>query len=111
MRVTGIGFLAGPLSGAFDHYVCTNWDARPGKERQTVPDLLRDGIVGGGVPADAVVCIPGEEEALRYILGAAGAGDVVVMNTAELDRALAVIESFGAERAGAAIALSQARTS
>jgi cyanophycin synthetase len=111
MRDELIRAFARALAGAFDHYVCTNWDARPGKERHTVPDLLRDAIVGGGVPADAVVCIPGEEEAMRYILGVAGPGDVVVMNTAETDRAVAMIESFGADGAGAAMALSQARTS
>ena len=111
MRDELIRSVGRALAGAFDHYVCTNWDARPGKERQTVPDLLRDGIVGGGVPGDAVVCIPGEEDALRYILGTARAGDVVVMNTAELDTAMAVIESFGADPAGPAMAPSQARAS
>ena len=111
MRDELIRSVGRALAGAFDHYVCTNWDARPGKERQTVPDLLRDGIVGGGVPADAVVCIPGEEDALRYILGAARAGDVAVINTAELDTAVAVIESFGADPARPATAPSQARAS
>ncbi len=109
MRDELIRSVGRALSGAFDHYVCTNWDSRPGKERETVPDLLRDGIVAGGVPADAVVCIPGEEDALRYILGAAGAGDVVAMNTAETDRAIAVIESFGADRDGSAMAPSPVR--
>jgi hypothetical protein len=82
------------LAGAFDHSVCTNWDERPGPDRQTVPGLLRDGILAGGVAADAVVCIPGEEEALRYILGEARPGDLVVVNTAEIARATTLIESF-----------------
>ena len=90
------------LSGAFDHYVCTNLARLPRPDPQAVPGLLRDGILAGGVAADAIVCIAGEEEALRYLLGEARPGDLVVVNTAELDSATALIESFDASRAGPA---------
>src|SRR5262249_42599761 len=89
IRATGRAF-----AGAFDHYVCTNLASRSGPDPQTVPGLLRDGLLAGGVAADAIVCIAGEEDALRHILGEAGAGDLVVVNTAEVDKASAVIESF-----------------
>src|SRR5262249_20762495 len=86
------------LAGTFDHYVCTNLARLPGPEPQTVPGLLREGSLAGGAAAGAIACSAGEEDALRHILSEARAGDLVVVNTAEVDRAVAIIESFDAGR-------------
>ncbi len=88
------------LAGAFDRFVCTNSTDRPRPDPQTVPGLLRDGILAGGVAADAIVCIPDHEEALHYILSEARPGDLVVINTSLTDKVTALIESFDAGRAG-----------
>ena len=93
--------LGRALAGAFDQYVCTNWESRTRPHPDTVPGLLRDGLLAGGAAGDAVVCIAGQEAALRYVLDAAGPGDVIAVNTAEPDKAMAVIERFTADRAGA----------
>ena len=95
LRVTGRS-----VAGAFDLYVCTDWAQHPRPDPQTVPGLLRDGLLAGGVTADAIRCIAGEEAALRHILWEARPGDLVVVNTAEIDRAATIIESFDAGRGG-----------
>ncbi len=87
------------LAGAFDRYVCSNstgWQQRP--DPLAVPHLLRDGVLEGGVEADAIACIADEEAALRYILGAAAAGDLVVINTHQPDKVVALLEDLEAGR-------------
>jgi UDP-N-acetylmuramyl tripeptide synthase len=63
-----------------------------------VPGLLREGLLAGGVPAEAIVCIPDHEEALRHILSEARAGDLVVINTSLTDKVTATIDNFDAGR-------------
>src|SRR5439155_165824 len=63
-------------------------------------DQVRAGLLAGGVTPDAILSIVGEEEALRHILAAAAPGDLVVVNTAEIDRAVAIIEGLDAGRGG-----------
>ena len=88
------------VAGVFDFYVCTDWARRPRPDPQTVPDLMRDGLLAGGVTPDAILSIVGEEEALRHILWEVRPGDLVVVNTAEIDRAVAIIEGLDAGRGG-----------
>jgi len=88
------------LRGVFDRYVCTNSTDRPRPDPQTVPGLLREGLLAGGVPAEAIVCIPDHEEALRHILSEASAGDLVVINTSLTEKVTAMIDSFDAGRGG-----------
>ena len=89
------------LAGAFDRYVCSNTIGRRQRpDPLAVPHLLRDGMLAGGVAADAIACIPDHEEALRYILGAAAAGDLVVINTHQLDKVTALLEDLEAGRLG-----------
>jgi UDP-N-acetylmuramyl tripeptide synthase len=87
------------LAGAFDHYVCSNTTGRRMRpDPLAVPHLLRDGMLAGGVAADAITCIPDHEEALRYILGAAAPGDLVVINTHQLDKVTGLLEDLEAGR-------------
>jgi hypothetical protein len=65
-----------------------------------VPGLLRDGILAGGAAVDAIVCIADPDEAVRYILGEARPGDLVVITTSLVDKVAAVIESFDPDPAG-----------
>jgi cyanophycin synthetase len=88
------------LSGAFDRYVCTNSSDRPRPDPEAVPGLLRDGILAGGAAVDAIVCIADPDEAVRYILGEARPGDLVVITTSLVDKVAAVIESFDPDPAG-----------
>jgi len=88
------------LAGVFDRYVCSNTTGRrPRPDPQAVPHLLRDGMLAGGVAADAITCIADHQQALRHILGAAGPGDLVVINTSRIDKAMALIESLDSNRA------------
>jgi cyanophycin synthetase len=89
LRVTGRA-----VAGAFDLYVCTDWARRPRPDPQTVPDLMRDGLLAGGVTPGAILSLVGEEAALHRILAAAAPGDLVLVNTAEIDSAAALIERF-----------------
>ena len=82
------------VAGAFDLYVCTDWARRPRRIRQTGPDFMRDGLLAGGVAPDAILGIVGEEAALRHVLATAAPGDLVVVNTGEIDSAAALIERF-----------------
>jgi cyanophycin synthetase len=86
------------LRGVFHRYVCTNSTDRPRPDPQTVPGLLREGLLAGGVPSEAIVCIPDHEEALRHLLSSARAGDLVVINTSLTDKVVAIIEGFDAGR-------------
>jgi cyanophycin synthetase len=88
------------LRGVFDRYVCTNSTDRPRPDPQTVPGLLREGLLAGGVPAEAIVCIPDHEQALRHILSEARAGDLVVINTSLTDKVTATIDNFDAGGGG-----------
>ena len=63
-----------------------------------VPHLLRDGLLEGGAAADAIACIPDHQVALRYILGAAAAGDLVVINTDQANKVMALLEDLEAGR-------------
>jgi len=90
LRVTGRA-----VAGAFDLYVCTDWARRPRPDRQTVPDLMRDGLLAGGVADPAIVCIPSEEDALHRILREAEPGDLVVL-TSEPPEAMAAIDALRA---------------
>ncbi|MFO1059749.1 MAG: Mur ligase family protein [Dongiaceae bacterium] len=82
------------LAGGFDLYVCTDWAKRPRPDREAVPRLLAEGLLAGGVPAGRILCRPGEDDALRLVLGRAGPGDLVVVVTGEVERAAAIVESF-----------------
>ena len=86
------------LAGAFDAYVCTNSATRMRPDPMTVPELLRDGLVGSGVPPTEIICIPSEEDALRRAVRDAGLGDLLVVVSYETDKAVALIESFDANR-------------
>jgi len=87
------------LAGVFDRHVCTNSSDRLRPDPLAVPHLLRDGMLAGGVAADAITCIADHQQALRHILGAAGPGDLVVINTSRIDKAMALIESLDSNRA------------
>jgi UDP-N-acetylmuramyl tripeptide synthase len=87
------------LAGAFDRYVCTNSTNRPRPDPLAVPYLLRDGMIAGGVAADAIVCIPDHDEAMRHILSAAEPGDLVVINTNLVDKVVALLKNLSLREA------------
>ncbi|MFO1055646.1 MAG: Mur ligase family protein [Dongiaceae bacterium] len=82
------------LAGTFDLHVCTSWARRPPPEAGLVERTLRDGLLEGGVPPDRILCIAAEDAALRRIFAEARAGDLVVVITAEMDAAVALIDAL-----------------
>ncbi|MFO1058961.1 MAG: Mur ligase family protein [Dongiaceae bacterium] len=104
MRMTDrlVRAVARTLAGAFDDYACANWDKRPREDPDELPRLLREGLVEGGVPPEAIRCFRSEAEAVRHTLGSARPGDLVVINTAEPEMVLGILEGRPAPEAGAA---------
>jgi cyanophycin synthetase len=90
------------VAGAFDEYVCCNRDARRRPDPEELPRILREGVLEGGAPSEAIRSFVGEMDALRHILGTSGPDDLVVVNTAEPELVLALLqEMFPGARAQA----------
>jgi cyanophycin synthetase len=79
------------VAGAFDEYVCCNRDARRRPDPEELPRVLREGVLEGGAPSEAIRSFVGEMDALRHILGTSGPDDLVVVNTAEPEIVLALL--------------------
>lgn len=66
-------------AGHFDHYVCKNFGNLFERQPEEGPQLLRDGLLAGGVAPGDITCIPDEFEAIDAAMGMAREGDLVVI--------------------------------
>jgi cyanophycin synthetase len=71
--------VAGIAAGHFDHYICRRDDNLRGREPREVPELLRRGLLEGGVDSDAIDIIENEEEANLAALKMAHGGDLLLI--------------------------------
>ena len=71
--------VAGIAAGHFDHYICRRDDNLRGREPREVPELLRKGLLDGGVSDDQIQIIENEEEANLAALEMARGGDLVLV--------------------------------
>jgi cyanophycin synthetase len=71
--------MAASVAGYFDHYICREDDNRRGRAPGEVPALLREALIGAGVPADEISVVPDEQEAVTAALTDAHAGDLVLI--------------------------------
>jgi cyanophycin synthetase len=88
--------LARTAASAFDLVVLREDDNRRGRRPGEVGELLRQGLLAAGYPADRIV--PGvfeEEEAVQRSLESAQPGDLLVIFGDDLDRDWRQIVSFG----------------
>lgn len=66
-------------AGHFDHYICRRDDNLRGREPREVPELLRRGLMEGGVDGDAIDIIENEEDANLAALKMARGGDLLLI--------------------------------
>ncbi len=66
-------------AGHFDHYICRRDDNLRGREPREVPEMLRDGLIAGGVDPAAIEIIEHEEQANATAMGMARSGDLVLL--------------------------------
>lgn len=66
-------------AGHFDHYICRRDDNLRGRGPREVPEMLRDGLIAGGVDPADIEIIEHEEEANAAAMGMARSGDLVLL--------------------------------
>ncbi len=93
-RDQDIADTARAAAGSFDHYVCRRDDRPRGRGPDEVPRMLRDGLIGKGVPAAAIETIPDEQEAHERALALAEPGDLVLLFADALTRTWKQVINF-----------------
>jgi cyanophycin synthetase len=71
--------VAGIAAGHFDHYICRRDDNLRGREALEVPELLKRGLLEGGVPEEQIQIIEEEEQANEAALDMARGGDLILI--------------------------------
>lgn len=67
------------LAGHFDHFICKADDRRRGRGHDEIPQMLRAGLMAGGVSEDQISIIPDEVEAVEAGLAMAANGDLLII--------------------------------
>lgn len=91
--------IADAVAGRFDHYVCRRDDALRGRDADEVPKIMAARLIEKGVPADAIVQIPDEQEAIDHALRMGRAGDLLLVFADALTRSWKQVIRFKPERA------------
>ncbi|WP_171173397.1 cyanophycin synthetase [Ruegeria sp. HKCCD8929] len=78
-RDEDVAEAAAALAGHFDHFICKADDNRRGRGHDEIPQMLRAGLIAGGVTDDAISVIPGEVDAVEAGLAMAAPGDLFVI--------------------------------
>jgi len=71
--------VASIAAGHFDYYICRRDDNTRGRGPREVPEMLRKGLLEGGVKEDCIEIIEDEEEANNRALNMARAGDLLLL--------------------------------
>ncbi|WP_053076690.1 Mur ligase family protein [Caenimonas sp. SL110] len=71
--------MGGAAAGAFDQYICSDWEDRRGREPGAVAQLLARGLDRAGVARDAIHVTAEHEEALRMAFDSSQEGDLLVV--------------------------------
>ncbi|MCH7564678.1 MAG: cyanophycin synthetase [Gemmatimonadetes bacterium] len=86
--------LAKTAAGHFDHYICRRDDTLRGRGDSEVPEMLRDALLGEGVPEDDIQMIPSEAEAVSAALRMGQSDDLILMFGDALTRTWNQITQF-----------------
>ncbi|MEX0317533.1 MAG: cyanophycin synthetase [Ruegeria sp.] len=78
-RDEDVADAAAALAGHFDHFICKADDNRRGRGHDEIPQMLRAGLIAGGVADDAISIIPSEVDAIEAGLAMAAPGDLLVI--------------------------------
>jgi cyanophycin synthetase len=81
-------------AGHFDRYICRRDDTLRGRGPDEVPEMLRDALVEAGVPADAVLVIPDEQEAVDRALRMGEPHDLLLVFGDKISRSWKQISKF-----------------
>ena len=93
-RDQDIADTARAAAGSFDHYICRRDDRPRGRGPDEVPRMLRDALIGKGVPPAAIEMIPDEQEAHQRALSLAEPGDLVLLFADALTRTWKQVINF-----------------
>jgi cyanophycin synthetase len=94
-RDEDIHAIALAAAGAFDRFIIRRDDNLRGRGPSDVPNLLRAGLLAGGVPADAITTIEDEQQAVSAALELASPRDLLVIFGDEITRCWKQIIRFG----------------
>ena len=78
-RDEDVAQAAAALAGHYDHFICKADDRRRGRGHDEIPQMLKAGLIAGGVSEDAISIIPDEVEAVDAGLNMAAPGDLLVI--------------------------------
>ena len=93
-RDQDIADTARAAAGSFDRYVCRRDDRPRGRGPDEVPRMLREALIGKGVPPSAIEMIPDEQEAHQRALSLAEPGDLVLLFADALTRTWKQVINF-----------------
>jgi cyanophycin synthetase len=94
-RNEDIHAIALAAAGAFDHFIIRRDDDLRGRKPSEVTDLLRAGLLEGGVSASAITTIEDEQQAVSAALGLGQRGDLLVIFGDDITRCWKQIIRFG----------------
>jgi cyanophycin synthetase len=94
-RDEDIHAIALAAAGAFDHFIIRRDDNLRGRGPSEVPNLLRAGLLAGGVAASAITGIDDEQQAVNAALELGQRGDLLVIFGDEITRCWKQIIRFG----------------
>jgi cyanophycin synthetase len=96
-RDEDIADIARIAAGRFDRYIARRDDHLRGRKPDEVPQLLRDGLLAHGVPAEQILMVPDEQAAIDRALREAQAGDLVLLFADAITRSWKQVIQFRPE--------------
>ncbi len=88
--------VGGAYAGAFDSYVCCDWEDRRGRPRGEAAGLLAAGLREAGVPEHAIEIVPDHDTAIRRAHAAVSADDLLVVASPTAARAPGILGAAAA---------------
>jgi cyanophycin synthetase len=78
-RDEDVADAAAALVGHFDYFICKADDNRRGRGHDEIPQMLKAGLIAGGVSEEAIGVIPDEVDSIEAGLMMAATGDLLVI--------------------------------
>jgi cyanophycin synthetase len=88
--------VGGAYAGAFDSYICCDWEDRRGRPRGEAAGLLAAGLREAGVPEHAIEIVPDHDAAIRRAHAAVVTDDLLVVASPTAAKAPGILRSVAA---------------
>lgn len=88
--------VGGAYAGAFDRYVCCDWEDRRGRPPGEAAGLLAAGLREAGVPLRAIEIVPAHDAAIFHAHAALAADDLLVVASPTAWRAAGILRAAAA---------------